>query len=382
MTQVCWIELSRGALTHNLKLFRELLPNGVMLGAVVKANAYGHGFLEVAQILQGLGVDFFCVNSLDEALLLKRWGASPRILIMGYVPLSDLEPVVTEGLRIVVYNQHTVKRLGEIAQREERPVYLHLKLETGTHRQGVSELEIPEFIELIKRYPNLVLEGAYTHFANIEDTTDHRYAGYQLECFRRAISVIESQGLKVPIKHTACSAATLLFPESYFDLVRLGIGLYGFWPSRETYISYRLKNNPDDEHLLRPVLSWKTRIAQLKTVPKNSFIGYGCTYRVTHDSTIAVLPVGYYDGYDRGLSNLGYVLIHGERAPIRGRVCMNLTMVDVTHIPGVKPEDEVILIGEAQGEAITADQLAAWLGTIHYEVVTRLNPSLPRIIVE
>jgi alanine racemase len=301
---------------------------------------------------------------------------------MGYVPFSDLKSVVVKELRIAVYNLETVKQLGEIAKREGRPAYLHLKIETGTHRQGVSEAAIPEFLKLIKGYPNLVLEGAYTHFANIEDTTDHSYANYQLDRFRRAISLIEASGMKVPIKHTACSAAALLFPEAYFDLVRLGIGLYGFWPSKETYIAYRLKNKPDEEDLLRPVLSWKTRVAQIKAVPKNSFIGYGCTYRTTHDSMIAVLPVGYYDGYDRGLSNLGYVLVHGQRAPIRGRVCMNLTMVDVTHIPEVKLEDEVTLIGADQGETVTADQLATWLGTIHYEVVTRINPSLPRIIVE
>jgi alanine racemase len=225
----------------------------------------------------------------------------------------------------------------------------------------------------------LELEGLSSHFANIEDTTDHSYARYQLENFLGMITSLEAGGVEIPIKHFSCSAAAILFPETYFDMVRIGIGMYGLWPSKETYLSCLMaKRSPV---LLEPVLSWKARIAQIKDIPKGAMIGYGCTYKPGRPSRIAVIPVGYYDGYPRSLSNLSYVLIHGERAPLRGRVAMDFMVVDVTDISGLKVEDEVVLLGESGSDRISADQLAAWDGTIHYEIVSRLHPAIPRIVV-
>jgi alanine racemase len=259
-----------------------------------------------------------------------------------------------------------------------RRAHLHIKLETGTNRQGVELEQAIALARFIKRSRNLLLEGYSTHFANIEDTLDRSYPQQQMERYQTMVGKLERLGLGAPLTHTACTAAAIVFPQTRRSLVRLGIGLYGLWPSRETMLS---AGSLYPWLKLQPVLSWKTRVAQVKEVPSGSYVSYGCTYRTTRRSRLAVLPVGYYDGYDRKLSNTAHVLIRGRRAPIRGRVCMNLCVADVTDIPGVKIEDEVVLLGSQGKERLSAEQLASWIGTINYEVVTRINPLLPRVVV-
>jgi len=220
-----------------------------------------------------------------------------------------------------------------------------------------------------------ILEGVATHFANIEDTTNHAFAKRQLEVFQAALEALRAAGYEVPVPHAACSAAAILFPESHFSLVRVGIASYGIWPSKETRVS---AGHLGLDFELRPVLSWKTKVAQIKTVPAGAYVGYGCSWRAPADSRLAVLPMGYADGYDRKLSNVGHVLIGGRRAPIRGRVCMNVTIADVTHLLDVSLEDEVVLLGTQGEEHITAETMAEWVGTIPYEVLARISPALPR----
>jgi alanine racemase len=373
-----WVELDDASLRWNIEQFRRRLGR-TSFGPVVKANAYGHGMLEVASVVRETGVEWLCVNNLDEAAELRRAGHDTKILVMGYVPLDRLDAVVELGLHPVVYNRETVRRLDELARREDKRVPVHLKVETGTHRQGIPEAELPAFAALVRDLPGLRLVGVTTHFANIEDTTDHRYANEQIERFDRMADALETAGEPVPLRHAACSAAALLFTRTHLDLARIGISLYGLWPSRETYVSCLEEGQPTLE--LRPVLTWKTRVAQVKDVPEGSFIGYGCTYRATRPSRIAVLPVGYHEGYDRGLSGVAHVLVRGRRAPVRGRVCMNMCMVDVTDVPGVELEDEVVLLGGQGEERVSAEQLAAWCGTISYEIVCRIHPALPRLVV-
>lgn len=377
---LAWVEISRSALEHNVGQFRKLVGRDRILSGVVKANAYGHGIVQVSRLLLDAGVDWLAVHSLDEGLTLREVGIDSPVILLGYAPLSGLREAVQCQLRLTVYNRETAERLGAIADELDKKCYLHLKLETGTQRQGIAERDIAGFLAVLQRHPNLVLEGVSTHFANIEDTTDHSYARGQLESFIRLTGLIEEKGFSIPLKHAACTAAALLFPETYFGMVRLGIGLYGLWPSKETYVSCLQKG--DDMPELRPVLTWKTRIAQLKTVPKGSYVGYGCTYRTTHTARLAVLPLGYYDGYPRALSNVGRVLIRGMRAPVRGRVCMNNVMADVTDVPGVALEDEVVLLGKQGDEVISAESLASMVGSINYEIVSRINPLLPRRVVE
>jgi len=374
-----WVEIDSSALSHNIHQFRKLIGENRKLLVMVKANAYGHGIMEVSDIALRAGADWLGVDSLEEGLFLRKKGFNCPILTVGYIPLEGLKEAVTNDLRLNVYNLEAVSQLAAICRQLNKKALLHVKVETGTFRQGVSGEEVLSFIHKIQEFPELVLEGLSSHFANIEDTTDHTYAQFQLKNFNNILHELKKNNIKIPIKHISCSASAILFPETYFDMVRAGIGIYGLWPSKETYLSCLLQKRKP--LLLKPVLSWKTRIAQIKKVPKDSFIGYGCTYRTTRATVLAVLPVGYYDGYSRGLSNSSYVLISGQRAPIRGRVAMDFIMADITDIPGINLENEVILIGSDGEEVITADDLALLVETINYEIVSRINPLISRIIV-
>jgi len=373
-----WVEIDAEAIQNNVRKFRRRLGTGVRLGAVVKSNAYGHGMLEVAALAREAGADWLCVNALDEAVLLRGAGHRCEILVMGPIALDELGAVVEHRLRPVVTNLETLARLERLARADD-PVRVHLKIETGTHRQGIAESDVPAFAERIRSSPRLSLEGIGTHFANIEDSTDHGYAERQIAAFERIHAKLRAAGFEAPLRHAACSAAALLFTRTHLDLARIGISLYGLWPSKETYVSCLERGKPTLD--LRPALTWKTRVAQVKTVEEGGYIGYGCTYRVTRPSRIAVLPLGYHEGYDRGLSNVGHVLVRGRRAPLRGRVCMNMCMVDVTDVPGVGLEDEVVLLGRQGDERITAEQIAGWCSTISYEVVARIHPALRRVVV-
>jgi len=343
--------------------------------AVIKSNAYGHGIQEVSKIVSQNGADWLGINSLEEGMSLREEKIKLPILIMGYIPLAKLGEAIKNNLSFVVYNRETIKQAERQASKLGKKAKVHLKLETGTNRQGISIKEIVPFTKFCLTLKNVFLEGIYTHYANIEDTLDPGFAMEQLRKFQKALQIIKVAGINIPIKHTACSAATILFPETHFDLVRVGIGLYGLWPSRETRLS------AGNSLKLKPVLSWKTKIAQVKEVQKGETISYGRTFKTSRKTKIAILPVGYWDGYDRGLSNAGRVLLKGHFAPIVGRVCMNMIMVDVTDISGVKVEDEVVLIGKQGKNEITAEEIAQKLGTINYEVVTRINPLLPREVV-
>ncbi len=374
-----WVEIDSSALIHNIHQFRRLIGRKRKLLATVKANAYGHGILDVSKIALRAGADWLGVHSLEEGLMLRKEGLSCPILVVGYVALEDLREAVLQDLRLTVYNFETIDRLAKVCLELGKKVSLHVKIETGTYRQGIREENVLSFIKKAQESSGLVIEGIFSHFANIEDTTDHTYARFQLENFKRIIQSLEENKINVPVKHTACTAAAILFPETYYDLVRVGIGMYGLWPSKETYLSCLLQQREPLQ--LRPILSWKARIAQIKKVPQSAFVGYGCTYRTTRETVLAVLPIGYYDGYDRSLSNSSYVLVRGKRAPLRGRIAMDFIMVDITDIPGVELEDEVVLIGQDGDEVITADSLALLVGTINYEIVTRINPRIPRVVI-
>ena len=376
-----WVEISETAYAHNIAFFRKLIPAHTEFSVVVKANAYGHGIDEIAELAVKHGADSFCVHSLEEALRLRKLGLSQDVLIMGPVPLKLISEVVKNDFRLGLYNLETLSELILLTRKMKKPVRVHLKLETGTYRQGIDAELLPEFLDRLKDSPLVKLEAAYTHFANIEDTTSHEYAYFQLNGFKKMVEKIRANGFPGAKQHTACSAATLLFPETHCNMVRIGISQYGLWPSRETFVSFKITHAKNKEDVLQPVLSWKTRVGQIKRVPANQSIGYGCTYQTTRESRIAVLPIGYSDGYDRELSNQSHVLIRGRRAPIRGRVCMNLIMVDITDMPEVKLEDEAVLIGRQGNETITADYLAGLIGTINYELVTRINWQIPRLII-
>lgn len=373
-----WIEINKSALVHNVQQFRKLIGKDVLLNVVVKANAYGHDLVLASKIFIEAGADWLSVHSLEDAERLREAGIIVPIYVLGYIQLSDLEKAVDLDLRMVVYNNETIEQLGKIG----KPVNVHVKVETGTNRQGVLLEKLTDFMQLIQKYENITIEGVATHFANIEDTLDDAYYQYQMTEFKKAIQVFKEQGIDVPIKHCAASAAIIIFPEAHFDMVRLGLSAYGMWPSHRTKIACQ-KLRPDAEIILQPAFSWKARIAQLKTVEAGSYVSYGCTYQTTRETTLAIIPIGYFDGYHRSLSGKAYVLAGGERAQVLGRIAMNNIIVDVTDISHVHIEDEVVLIGKQGEREITVEQFADWADTINYEITTfsGANSHIPRIIV-
>ncbi len=376
MSSLVWVELDRTAPEHNLRQLRAGAAPGVIACAVIKSNAYGHGAAQIASLLPS--AEWFGVNSLEEGLELRRLGITRPILLVGHVALAELEAAVEADLGLTVYNRETVERLSACATLS-RPARVHVKVDTGTSRQGVLPEQLEDFLVHVKRSRNLTLEGISTHYANIEDTLNHEYAELQIARFASALGVVDRTVGRPPFIHTACSAAALLFSSTHYTMLRSGIALYGLWPSRETLLAAREKGGsvPD----FRPVLTWKTRIVQIKTIPEGSYVGYGCSYKTMRKTTLGVLPVGYADGYDRALGNRAHVLVRGRRAPVLGRICMNLCMVDLTDVPGSKLEDEVVLLGKSGEERISAETMAEWAGTINYEIVTRISPLLPRKVL-
>jgi alanine racemase len=376
MSNLVWIELDRAAPESNLSEIRRGCAPGVMVCAVVKANAYGHGVSQMVRLLPS--ADCFAVNSLAEGLHLRREGITRPVILLGHVPLADLEEALEADLDLTVYNKETVERIASLHPKRG-PARVHIKVETGTGRQGVLIDDLKGFLNLVAKAGNITLQGLSTHFANIEDTLNHDYAELQLSRFQEALAVTERIAGRPPLIHTACSAAALLFPETHFTMLRVGISLYGIWPSREAFLFARMKGSAAR---LSPVLAWKTRIAQIKVLAEGSCVGYGCSHRTTRTTVLGVLPVGYSDGYDRNLGNRAHVLVRGQRAPVIGRICMNLTMVDLTDVHGAALEEEVVLLGRSADNEVTAEMMAEWAHTISYEIVSRINPLLPRRIVE
>lgn len=371
-----WVEISRKNILNNIKNLKSLLTKNTKFMAVLKSNAYGHGLKEMNKIcVQSEAIDWYGVDSIDEALLLRDCGNNKPILVLGYIPFDRVGEAAENNISFVAYNKELLDYLQNTKLKILNSKFkLHLKVETGTSRQGIVNQELVNFTLKVKKNPNIFLEGIYTHYANIEDTTDNTYAIKQLNIFNENIKKIEAAGINIPIKHSACSAALINYPKTHFNMVRSGISLYGMWSSQETKDVAKQKNI---KLRLKPALTWKTRIAQIKKIKKETPVSYGLTERVKRDSIIAILPVGYYDGYDRGLSSIGEVLIRGKRAKVLGRVCMNMTIVDITDISNVRLNDEAMLLGKN----ITAESIADKLETINYEVVTRINPNIKRLIV-
>ncbi len=376
---VSWLEIDVGALAGNVRAFAGRL-GGARLAAVVKSDAYGHGVAVVAPAALRAGASWLAVWGANEGIPLRALvGPDVPILCLGHTPSQDFEEAVASDLRLTLYDPSAIPALARAARALGRTARVHVKLETGTHRQGIEAEEAELLARTAAAERGVLLEGISTHFADIEDTTDHGYAESQLAIFTEGVDRVAAAGVRPTVRHTACSAAAILFPKTHFDLARVGIGLYGLWPSRETLVSARERGLGGFS--LSPVMTWKALVAQVKDVPAGGYIGYGRTWRAPRRTRIAVIPVGYFEGYARSLSSRAHVLVRGRRAPVLGRVCMNMFMVDVTDVPGASAGDVAVLLGRDGDEEVTAEALAGWAGTIHYEITTRVNPLLPRLAV-
>lgn len=376
-----WVEVSERALVHNIRAHRRLIGPKVKLMAVVKSNAYGHGLTLTARVaVRSRQVDWLGVASLSEALALREADITLPILVLSYFrPFTqhELTSAISRHISLVVYETEQLRALEKAARRAGKPAMVHLKLETGMARLGVMPKEAAGFLHKISQSPYLTLEGIASHLATAE-SKDQSYLKRQLEVYEQFMASAGNNLGANLLKHIACSAAISAAPASHQSLVRLGIALYGQWPSDDNRLT-ATKLHPS--YGLKPAIAWKTQVIEVQQLPPNTAVGYDRTFVTKRPTTMAALPVGYWDGLDRKLSNKGSVLVRGHRAPIIGRVCMNVTMVDVTGIKSVKPGDEVLLIGRQGAQQITADEIAAATGTINYEVITRINPLLPRILI-
>ncbi len=361
------IHVSKSALIHNLRAYGRAVNADVM--AIVKSNAYGHGLNLVASAIEK-EVAYFGVASLDEAIELRLHGKIRKpILVLSFYDLAKVAEALKHKISLAVYDLKQAQSISAAAKKLKVTAKIHLKIDTGTSRLGIFPKDAAQFIDKLIHLSNIQIEGVFSHFAASED--DEQFTRAQNHQFDAVLEELEWRGVN-PIKHIACTAAGAVVPASRHDLVRLGIGLYGLWPSEKIRKLAKFD--------LKPVLSWHTQVVQVKTLPKGTNVGYSFGFKTTHETKLAVLPIGYYDGYDRKLSNVGEVLIGGKRCRVLGRVCMNLTMVDVTAVKDVKAGTPVVLIGRQGKEEITADEIAKKIGTINYEVVTRLNPNILRIL--
>jgi len=370
MLRPVWAEIDLSAIENNIREIRRLTKPSAKVMAVVKANAYGHGAVEVSKTVLTNGADWLAVALLQEAVELREAGFSVPILILGYTPLEQMELVITNDLRQTIYSLEQAEALSSAAGKAGRKATVHIKVDTGMGRIGfLPKQESIDSIIKIARLPHLEVEGIYTHFA-IADAEDKDYTIEQLQYFQWLLDQLAKSGLHISIRHAANSAGLIDLPEAHFDLVRPGLILYGMYPSNEVQKT---------KLFLRQAMSLKAEVSYVKQVAKGTAISYGCTFVTARHSQIASLPLGYADGYTRLLSNNTDVLIKGKRAPIVGRVCMDQCMIDVTGFADVAMGDEVVLMGRQENEFISAEEIASRIGTINYEVVCMFSSRVPRV---
>lgn len=365
---VTWAETDLDAIAFNVHAFKRHVGQAVEVIAVVKANAYGHGAVPVARAALEAGATRLGVHRAIEGVELRRAGLAAPILVMGYTPPSGAAMMVQHDLTPSLITREFAEAVSAEATRRGKVIPLHVKVDTGMSRYGLMPGEVADFARGLTALPGVKLEGLFTHFATA-DAADQTHVRHQLETFRQVLAALESAGIRIPLRHAANSAATMRLPEAHFDAVRPGIAMYGLDPSDEWPPVFEI----------RPALTLKSRVSRVRELPPGSGISYGRTFVTERPMRVALVPVGYGDGYHRVLSNKSSVLIRGQRAPIRGRVCMDQFVVDVSGIPDVQQDDEVVLVGR-QGEAhIRAEEVARLAGTINYEVTTSLLPRVMRV---
>src|SRR6266487_489910 len=366
-----WVEIDLSAIAHNTRQIQSLVGSNVRILASLKADAYGHGALKVARTVLHNGASMLGVATLSEAIPLREAGIHAPILVFGYVPHWQMREAVRLRLTLTLYSIESAQALSRAAQALNLNVKVHVKVDTGMGRLGIRAERIAEIVKLlheISELPRLELEGIFTHFA-MADTQDQTHAQMQLDRFQNVLQCIEEEHIRPPLVHAANSAAIFSLPEAHFDMVRPGIALYGLDPSSEVRLPAEF----------RPALSFKTQVAQVKDIPEGESISYGCTYTTDRPTRVAILPVGYADGFRRAPTDWGSVLVHEQEAPLLGRVCMDQCIIDITLIPHVRVGDEVVLIGRQGTASLTAEQVAQRLGTINYEVVSEILARVPRV---
>jgi alanine racemase len=367
-----WAEVDLDKLAHNM---REIRRNAVSkdIIAVIKADGYGHGALDIAPTLLENGATRIAVAVLNEAVELRRGGIEEPIMVLGFTPPSQIDMLLRYDIEQTVYSYDLAKEISQLAKKKNKVAKIHIALDTGMGRIGfLPDDESAEVVYKISKLPNIVIEGLFSHFSSA-DEDDKTYTDMQLDRYTAFYNKLIASGVKVNMRHIANSAAIIDMPQSHFEAVRPGIILYGYYPSEQVF-----KNKID----LKPVMSLKTNIVHIKNLPAGEYISYGREFKTLRESVIATLPVGYADGYTRLLFNKAKVIINGSFVPVIGRICMDQCMVDVTEIKNVKVGDEVVLMGEQGDLSFTADHIAELIGTINYEITCMISKRVPRVYIK
>ncbi len=362
-----WAEIDLNAIEHNFRQVKKLVGKDVNIMVVVKANAYGHGIVEVSTVLEKLGADYLGVATTDEAVRLREHGLKTPILVLGSVLPSEIRIAMEKDVTLTLCSDELMDAVKKEADETGLKLKVHVKVDTGMGRIGVWHEEALDFLKKASREKSLVLEGVYTHFSSAG--RDDFFTNYQIEAFEKLLVEAEKNWIKIPLRHAANSIATVDFKRSHLNLVRPGLIIYGMYPKHTFPKLIKLKN----------ALSLKTKIVYIKDTPPGRSISYGRTFITQKHTRIATLPIGYADGYERNLSNKAEVLVRGHRAPVVGKVTMDQTMIDITNVRGARIGDEVVLIGKQGFEEIRTEKLARLAGTIAYEVVCSISNRVPRV---
>lgn len=383
MKHTSYIELNKTALNNNIKYLKSLTNSSTRFSMVLKANAYGHGIEDLLPMIEECGVDHFSVFSVAEAMRahkVKRKNCD--IMIIGWIDDDYIAWAIEHEVSFYVFTLERLQAACRLAEQMNKPAKIHIEIETGMHRTGFDDDELADVVRVVQDHKSCFeIKGICTHFAGAEEVTNHERIRNQIQRFKDSCNWFYKQGIQPEYKHCACSAGLLNFPETAFDLVRIGISCYGFWPNTETKM-LNLNESDVSKDPLERVISWKSAVMSVKHVAENEYVSYGKSYLTNHPTLIATIPVGYGYGFSRTLSNNGYVLIHGMRVRVVGAVNMNMMVVDVTDLEEVNVGDEVVLIGQQGDQTITVSSFSDMNNSMNYELLTRLPHHIPRKMVD
>ncbi len=377
------IEISKSAYRNNIKYIKKIIGENTKLSSVIKGNAYGHGIDKIVPLAEEMGIDHFSVFSASEALeTLKIKSSQSDIMIMGLLDFEEIAWAIKNKIEFFVFDPERLEKAIEIAKSLNQKARIHIEVETGFNRTGFEYKYMPKLIKYMNsNRKHFIFEGLCTHYAGAESISNYLRIKNQIKIFHKFFRYFKRNNL-VPLKrHTASSAATFTYPNTIMDMARVGIAQYGFWPSPETKI-YQFKKKPSESNMLRRIISWKSRVMVIKKVEAGEFIGYGTSYMANKKMKIAVIPIGYANGFSRAFSNTGRVLIRGRRVPVVGTITMNTTTVNISDLPNVEKGDEVVIIGKQRRLSISVSSFCEMSEQLNYQLLARLPENIPRHIVK
>lgn len=385
MFHTSYIEINKAAFVANLRFLRGLAGARTIFCSVIKGNAYGHGIEHFVPLAEECGVRCFAVHSADEALrVMEVKSPESRVMIMGMIDDAELEWAVNHEVSFYVFEFERLEAAVKAAKQQSKRAQVHIELETGMNRIGFHWSDRAALADRLQRDgAHLRIAGICTHYAGAESIANYLRVQHQIKAYHTYSNFLAGEGIKGDYRHTACSAPLIALPETRMDMVRVGMAQYGYWPSKEIQMHQMIESGRRkmSESPLRQMLSWKTKVMSIKRVNAGEFVGYGMAYQATHDTLVAAVPVGYSHGFNRSLSNLGKVLVQGRRVPVIGMVNMNMMMIDVSHCPGVRRGEEVVLMGAQKNNRITVSSFSDLTKNVNYETLVRLPADIPRFVV-